>query len=337
MLTSNCSITPLTPVTPETRERTSGSVSVFDLVKRKPKLPKEYTDKYQHMDKIIGSGAFSVIKKCKNRDTLQEYAVKIVDKSILSEKQLIAMKNEHLVLSHLKKNSATKHIIEIKDIYETVRELYIIIELCSGPDLFDYIMAQFDTTIPDKYNCNEKHVAFIFLQLVKAIRLCHRNGIVHRDIKPENILFQNEKQLEIKLIDFGLSFDTSLCSKSQMRTQCGSPNYIAPEILLCKRNNVGYTSKCDWWSCGIILYTMLSGFYPFHSESNQELYQQIVGSPHNFHNKNWNNISKEAKDLINHLLIKDPKKRYTFKSIIKHPWIVKHKPNAHKTSISKKN
>lgn len=156
----------------------------------------------------------------------------------------------------------------------------------------------------------------MFQQLYSAIAYCHRHKIAHRDLKPENLLL-DENNLNLKLIDFGLS--NSMRDSLSLKTACGSPNYASPEIV-SGRSYGGVES--DLWSMGVILYAMLSGSLPFDDESMSSLFKKIKDA--RYHMPNF--ISEEAQDLIARMLQPNPIKRITMKELAEHQWFIKDKP-----------
>ncbi|KAM3140351.1 hypothetical protein pb186bvf_007511 [Paramecium bursaria] len=162
---------------------------------------------------------------------------------------------------------------------------------------------------------SEKEAADVIRPIVDAIRYCHSMGVVHRDLKPENLLYTSpEPDATIKISDFG---EAKVISDDLMITACGTPGYVAPEILI----GSGYDLAVDYWSIGVILYVLLCGYTPFYEESNEKLFELIKKGKVDFSGQEWKKISNEAKDLIQRLLEVDPGKRYKADQIIKHPWI----------------
>ena len=197
-------------------------------------------------------------------------------------------------------------------------------EECKGGEIFDRIIEH----IQSKQMYSEKDAAEMFLQVMSSIEYCHNNGICHRDLKPENLLYLNkgpEKNNPIKVIDFGLS--QVISSEKKLSTKVGTAYYVAPEIL-----QGDYTEKCDIWSAGVILYIFLSGDPPFNGPSDSAIYSKIATMKFSFPEKKWKSISKEAKDLINHMLAPE-KERYTAKQVLEHPWF----KNASDTPLSATN
>ena len=183
-------------------------------------------------------------------------------------------------------------------------------ELMEGGELFDRLV--------EVEHYTEKQAVEAFRPLVDAIRYCHSLGIVHRDLKPENLLYKTKDEDSLlKVSDFGFSKFLIPKAQEQLYTACGTPTYVAPEII----GNFGYDSKVDCWSLGVILYVMLCGYPPFYAEENNELFQLIKECDYEFHEPYWDNISEDAKDLIKKLLVADPVKRLSAEEILKHPWI----------------
>ena len=175
---------------------------------------------------------------------------------------------------------------------------------------------------------SEQHAADIIRQLLSAVVYCHERKIVHRDLKPENILIESctEDRINIKVIDFGTA--EAFTSNTKMRQTMGTPYYIAPEVI--QKN---YNEKCDVWSCGVILYILLSGFPPFNGRNDEEImravkktkfhYQRILKNIKPKIDAIWQDISPEAKDLINNMLKFPPETRYTALQAYSHDWIKK--------------
>ena len=182
-------------------------------------------------------------------------------------------------------------------------------EECQGGELYDKISEH----IENNNMYSEKEAAKIMRQVMSAIEYCHNNGICHRDLKPENLLFLkkgDEKNNPLKVIDFGLSKRT--LNTKKFTTRVGTPYYISPEIL-----SGSYNEKCDIWSAGVILYSLLSGELPFNGSSAEEIYSKIEKREINFPPEKWDSISKEAKDLINHMLMPE-KERFTAAQVLAH-------------------
>ena len=263
-----------------------------------------FLDNYEVI-KQLGKGGYGKVYEVKNKKSGDIRACKHLSK--LSIKNLEKFEREINILI----NSDHPNIIKIYEIYESQRSLYLVMEECKGGEIFDRIIEH----IQSKSMYSEKDAAEIFLQVMSSIEYCHNNGICHRDLKPENLLYLNagpEKNNPIKVIDFGLS--QFIDPNKKLKTKVGTAYYVAPEIL-----KGDYTEKCDIWSAGVILYIFLSGDPPFNGPSDSAIYSKIAEMKFTFPEKKWKNISKEAKDLILHMIAPE-KERYNAKQVLAHPW-----------------
>jgi len=200
------------------------------------------------------------------------------------------------------------NVIELKEMFETSTHLYLVMELVTGGELFDRIVQQ--------GSFNEKEASYVTRQVLSGVHYLHSIGIVHRDLKPENLLCATRDTLDIKITDFGLSKILSTEAVS-MFTACGTPSYVAPEVLKCE----GYDKSVDLWSVGVIVYIILCGFPPFHHENNALLFELIMSGKFSFPDPYWTNISAQAKDFLKKLLIVEVPGRMTAAAALKHPWI----------------
>ena len=200
-----------------------------------------------------------------------------------------------------------KNIVNLRQVLTSSSKLYIVMDLVTGGELF--------TKILNEGKLEENVARSYFQQLVDGIEYCHRRGVCHRDLKPENLLI-DETTGELKITDFGLSaMKGASTTEELLHTQCGSPNYCAPEIIA--RHRQGYNgAKVDAWSCGIILFALLAGFLPFYDENTKVLYRMIQRDDVKFPRK----FPPEAKDLVLKLLHKEPERRYTLQEVKRHPW-----------------
>eukprot|EP01012_Entosiphon_sulcatum_P064692 TRINITY_DN93523_c0_g1_i1.p1 TRINITY_DN93523_c0_g1~~TRINITY_DN93523_c0_g1_i1.p1 ORF type:complete len:334 (+),score=65.23 TRINITY_DN93523_c0_g1_i1:66-1067(+) len=259
------------------------------------------------MKHVLGRGAHSMVKLATHKRTRENVAVKIIDKKTVGLR-IDLMKQEVDILTNINH----PNVVNLKEVFEDDEKVYMIMELMEGGELFDCICNDF----PEGYS--ERHSSVIMAKIFEAIRYLHSMGIIHRDLKPENLLFSSKDpaKSEIKISDFGLA---KICSDQTMvRTACGSPNYVAPEVL----TNQGYTFSCDLWSAGVVLYALLCGFLPFSDDSWPKLFSNITTGTYHFPSPNWDHISAEAKDLVRHLLVVDPGQRFTAEQALHHPWIV---------------
>ena len=267
-------------------------------------MTKDSLTDYYKIKRIIGEGGFGKVYEVQNKVSSQSYACKKVSKANVID--LEKFKNEISIMS----KADHPNIVKLYEIYESNRSLYLIMELCRGGELFKRITHR----ALKKNMYTEKDAAEIIQQIVSGVEYCHNNGICHRDLKPENILYLNdddEKNNPLKIIDFGLSKHFKI---SKLSSRVGSVHYISPEVL-----SHSYTEKCDVWSCGVLLYLLLSGRLPFNGQEESEIFAKIKSINYKMDDDLWKNISGEAKDLIRHMLIKE-EDRYSAKEVLAHPW-----------------
>jgi len=254
--------------------------------------------------KDLGEGAFSVVKECTEKSTGTHWAAKIVTLSKLTKEDKIALKDEVAILTELQHPS----IVRLHRVFNEPSITYLVMENMRGGELFDRIVAKQFYTEKEARDC-----CYI---LFKALEYCHSCNVAHRDLKPENLLLISETDdSSIKIADFG--FAKKAMSAKSLKTQCGTPNYVAPEVL----EGVRYGTQADMWSIGVIFFILLGGYPPFSHDNHRELYRKIRKGEFTFSPKYWKNISSEAKDLISKLLVTNPDKRMTAKAALSHEWI----------------
>ncbi|KAJ7331750.1 hypothetical protein JRQ81_013930 [Phrynocephalus forsythii] len=249
----------------------------------------------------LGSGAFSEVFLVKHRDTSKLFALKCIKKSPATQDS--NLENEIAVLKKINHDN----IVTLEDIYESTTHYYLVMQLVSGGELFDRILERGVYT--------EKDASIVIRQVLGAVHYLHENGIVHRDLKPENLLYLTpEEDSKIMITDFGLS---KMEQNGVMSTACGTPGYVAPEVLEQKP----YSKAVDCWSIGVITYILLCGYPPFYEETESKLFEKIKEGYYEFESPFWDDISESAKDFICHLLEKDPNERFTCEKALRHPWI----------------
>ncbi|TTF87020.1 Calcium/calmodulin-dependent protein kinase type 1B [Bagarius yarrelli] len=200
-----------------------------------------------------------------------------------------------------------ENIISLEEVFETPRELYLVMTLVTGGELLDRILQQGSYT--------EKDASRVIQQVLEAVKYLHQLDIIHRDLKPDNLLYETPlKDSKIVISDFGLS---KISDQGILSTACGTPAYVAPELLQEKT----YGKEVDLWAMGVISFIMLCGYPPFYDDNDTQLYKQIIKAEFEFDSPYWDDISHSAKDFIVHLLQKDPKKRFNCEQALQHPWI----------------
>jgi len=251
--------------------------------------------------KTLGEGAFGQVHLVKNKITKSIRAMKVIKKI-----DTIVENNDQEVLNEINVLKKIDHpnVIKIFEFYISKDSYYLITEYCSEGDLFDLIK---------KVPLTEIQVAYVMYQIFSALNYCHKMKIIHRDLKPENILIaKNENNfLRIKICDFGTS---QIFKKDEKQSEVvGSVYYIAPEVIL-----KDYNFKCDLWSCGIMMYILLTRKIPFFGEDDEEIIQNIICK--NYNVKELTIFSENTKDLIRKLLDKDTTKRINAETALGHKY-----------------
>ena len=276
----------------------------------KLKLATGYTnllDLYEVKEKL-GNGKFGLIKLGINKKTGQKVAIKIMSKKDMTNQDLELVRTEIEIL----KICQHPNIIELYEVFENVSYFYIIMEYCSGGDLFSYL-EQRNFRLPEEQACKFMH------KMCAAIYYCHSYGIAHRDLKPENVLMtSNKEDADLRILDFG--FSKIIGPDEKCTEHYGTLNYVAPEVLL----DEPYGKEVDLWSLGDITYLMLSGSLPFDDKDEKEVERKTVAEPPPYKGSIWKKISPEARDFIKRLLEKDPKKRMNIKEALQHEWFHKY-------------
>ncbi|XP_034873165.1 serine/threonine-protein kinase Chk2 isoform X5 [Mirounga leonina] len=268
-------------------------------------------DKYPYIWE--NRGACGEVKLAFERKTCKKVAIKIISKrkfAIGSETEADPAPKVETEIEILKKLNHPC-IIKIKDFFDA-EDYYIVLELMEGGELFDRVVGN--------KRLREATCKLYFYQMLLAVQYLHENGIIHRDLKPENVLLSSQKEdCLIKITDFGQS--KILGETSLMRTLCGTPTYLAPEVLN-SFGTAGYNRAVDCWSLGVILFICLSGYPPFSEHKTQvSLKDQITSGKFNFISEVWAEVSEKALDLVKKLLIVDPKVRFTTEEALRHPWL----------------
>mmetsp|Transcript_34784 Transcript_34784/g.55872 ORF Transcript_34784/g.55872 Transcript_34784/m.55872 type:complete len:298 (-) Transcript_34784:487-1380(-) len=268
---------------------------------------------YYKAGEQIGTGTFATVKRCTRKSDQKEFAVKIIRKNHLTKKELSNLDNEIAILQRQGKHP---HIIRVIDVFQNEQKLKLVTELCEENNLLDRIYES------PKRRLEEKECAHILYTITTTVQHLHKQKVVHRDLKPENILF--DRQGVLKIADFGSAYakqNLSSVSLLDMKTNIGTPLYVAPEIL----TNRSYQETCDLWSLGVILYVMLCGFHPFSArKSLDKMYDNIIHGRYQFSSPLWDGISGEAIEMVKGLMCVDVNKRFTCNQVLGHRWILKH-------------
>ncbi|CAA6663664.1 unnamed protein product [Spirodela intermedia] len=257
--------------------------------------------KYE-LGKTLGEGNFGKVKYARHVETGRAFAIKILDKQrILSSRSMIRSIKREIGTLKLMKHP---NVVRLYEVSASRTKIYMVLEYVNGGELFDKIVSRGKFPEPEGRK--------LFQQLIDGISYCQGKGVCHRDLKPENILVDCKGN--IKISDFGLSaLPQHLGNDGLLHTTCGSPNYIAPEILA----NRGYDGAAsDIWSCGVILYVILTGYLPFDDRNLAVLYQKIFKGETQI--PNW--LSPGARRMIRRILDPNPKTRLTVDDIRADDW-----------------
>lgn len=258
--------------------------------------------KYE-LGKLLGCGAFAKVYHARNIHTGQSLAIKAVSKQKVLKGNLTAhIKREISIMSRLHH----PHIVRLFEVMATKTKIYFVLEFAKGGELFTKVAkGRFSEDLSRRY----------FQQLISAIGYCHSRGVFHRDLKPENLLL--DENWNLKVTDFGLSAVTEqIRPDGLLHTLCGTPAYVAPEILAKK----GYEgAKVDMWSCGIVLFVLNAGYLPFNDPNLMVMYRKIYKGE--FRCPKW--TSPDLKRLLCRLLDTNPDTRITVDEIINDPWFRK--------------
>ncbi|KAL8591710.1 Serine/threonine-protein kinase H1 [Nucella lapillus] len=281
---------------------------------RTNKKVKKYRDKFDprvtakyDIKALIGRGSFSRVVRVEHRMTKQPYAIKMIDR-IQGKEVFEAELNVLRRVRH-------RYIIQLVEVFETPEKVYMVMELATGGELFDRIIA--------KGSFTERDAVRVLRMVLEGVDYLHGLGIAHRDLKPENLLYYHPgHDSKIMITDFGLSHMMS-GSDNCMRTTCGTPEYIAPEILARKT----YSVQVDMWAIGVVTYILLSGTMPFDDENRTRLYRIILKAKYSYVGEHWKDVTSLAKDFIDKTLVVDPNERLTAAKAIHHPWLASGAPS----------
>ncbi|KAJ3695671.1 hypothetical protein LUZ60_001048 [Juncus effusus] len=257
--------------------------------------------KYE-VGRTIGEGTFAKVKFAQNTETGESVAMKVLDRSTILKHRMVDQIKREISIMKLVRHP---HVVRLHEVLASRTKIYIILEFITGGELFDKI------TRHGKLNENDSRK--YFQQIIDGVDFCHNKGVSHRDLKPENLLLDSQGNLRIS--DFGLSALPEP-GVSILRTTCGTPNYVAPEVISHK----GYNGAlADIWSCGVILYVLLAGFLPFDEVDLTTLYSKIEKAEYSF--PSW--FSSGAKSLIRRILDPNPDTRIRMEDIKNDEWFMR--------------
>ncbi|CAF1043985.1 unnamed protein product [Didymodactylos carnosus] len=279
--------------------------SVLDKYKRKKKeIPLNQTDagliKIGHyiLSETLGTGSFGKVKKAYHQLTRHTVAIKIVNRGKIKQLDVVGKIRREIQNLRLFRHP---HIIKLYQVISTPTDIFMVMEYVAGGELFDYIVK--------KGKLTEAEARPFFQQIISGVDYCHRHMIVHRDLKPENLLLDDASH--VKIADFGLS--NMMKDGELLKTSCGSPNYAAPEVV---SGELYAGPEVDIWSCGVILYALLTGTLPFDDDNVQLLFKKIRSGIFPIPET----LNPSVVDLLQKMLTVDPVRRATIKDIREHDW-----------------
>ncbi|KAI8144169.1 kinase-like domain-containing protein [Fennellomyces sp. T-0311] len=285
------------------RRRSSGAISTCSTMQKPRKLIGDY-----YLGKTLGKGASGRVKLGVHRHTGEQVAIKIISKTHLAANPAIekAVRREIAIMKLIHHPNVMSLVDVIDD--DNSPDLHLILEYVEGGELFEYLVS--------KGKLGENEARHHFQQMILGLDYCHHHLICHRDLKPENLLLDSSNN--IKIADFGMA--SLQPAGSMLETSCGSPHYASPEIVAGMPYN---GAASDIWSCGVILYALLTGHLPFDDDNIRQLLKKVKSGKYSMPET----ISRNAQDLIRRILVVDPAKRLTMEQIMAHPWFRETKPH----------
>jgi len=299
--------------------------------KRRRAAVKKFYDLYEETGEFLGNGSYASVKTYKHKETSKEFAVKMINKCNSLQRSKVFKEIEIFHQCH-----GNENILNLVEYFEEDDVFYLVFDKMEGGTLLN--------NIESRGHLSEYEASLVVREIATALDFLHSKGIAHRDLKPENILCQKVGDVvPIKICDFDLASGVPLGSNNtgsktpELLTPVGSAEYMAPEVVdAWVGESFSYDKKCDLWSLGIILYIMLCGYPPFYGQCGEDcgwergeacqdcqelLFTSIQDGLYEFPNVEWDMVSDGVKDLIRHLLVRNPRKRYTAEEVLNHPWV----------------
>ncbi|XP_025109273.1 MAP kinase-interacting serine/threonine-protein kinase 1-like [Pomacea canaliculata] len=290
---------------------------------------KRFLDAYETTGEFLGNGSYASVQTYRNKSSGKEYAVKMIEKCNSLSRSKVFKEIEIFQICKGREN-----ILNLVEYFEEDDRFYLVFDKMVGGTLL--------ANIERRGHLTEREASLVVRDIAKALDFLHSKGIAHRDLKPENILCERaEEVVPIKICDFDLASaikcDSDGTKTPELLTPVGSAEYMAPEVVdAWVGESFSYDKRCDLWSLGIILYIMLCGYPPFYGQCGEDcgwergeacqecqetLFNSIQEGQYVFPPTEWSSISFSAKDLICHLLVRNPRKRYSAADVLRHPWV----------------
>ncbi|CAD7699180.1 unnamed protein product [Ostreobium quekettii] len=304
----------------------SPSASDDPILRRPPKTPLNPEDikavfgyardarERFHVGDVIGAGSYGVVRRCTDKDTGKEYAIKTLPKKPKkgppTPRYLLKLRNEVDVMRQV---GNSLNVVHLQGAYEDDYEIHLVMELCTGGPLLDRLLST--------NRRSEQDIAHVARSILQFIAQCHAKGVVYRDVKTDNFLFLNKSEASpLKATDFGLSI-RHWPNEPPMKSRTGTPAYMAPELIL-----QNYTELADVWSVGMLTYQLLTGHFPYWNDitkcSLKQLWHAVVNQDVDVNRPDLvSSLSEGARDFLGLLLVRNPEKRPSAYEALKHPWV----------------
>ncbi|XP_045625988.2 serine/threonine-protein kinase H1 homolog [Procambarus clarkii] len=282
--------------------------------KFKAKYDPRITAKYD-IKALIGNGTFSKVVRVENRQTKQPYAIKMIE----SKEGREAFEAELAILRRVK----CPYIIHLVEVFEGLDKIYMVMELATGGDLFEKVMS--------RGPFSERETVKVLRMVLEGVKYLHGLGITHRDLKPDNLLYYHPgNDSRLMITDFGLAHTRKSADDVLMSTICGTPEYIAPEMVARRL----YTNAVDLWAVGVITYILLRGDFPFFDRERIRLYKKILKGRYALSDEVWEEVSESGRDFVRRVLEINPQLRLTAVEALAHKWILAHHSSTSQQSQS---
>lgn len=283
--------------------RAEDRVGRITITGRYHRPPRKLENDYTISDRVLGSGYNGEVLMAKCKTTGADVAVKAFKLLGVSKTKRSELESEaeiFLGMDH-------PHVARLVDVYESPDKLNLVMECMKGGELFE--------RVTQRKRFSEKDAAEATYQMLLAVNYLHKHGVVHRDIKLENFLYESKDGDHLKLIDFG--FSKIWAPNTTMAVSCGTLAYVAPEVL-----ENSYTSQCDLWSLGVVVFILLFGYMPFSGSESKQI-KDIKAGIFSYKKAVWDKVSSNAQDFVRQLLVVDPKHRMTAQEALDHKWLTK--------------